>query len=412
METWKIMYIPDKPPIPPENQPTVNVVAAYIDPKFANTLIRRLNQIAQLESLRHVKRVQKKHLEGGKTQLSVVLCVAGENEDQCSISHEVKELITTYQLNPFTTKVCKYAASSKEEWEEQCKLWPTSFHPPTFNIDGITGFSDEDSQSVSSFMSFAIQLAKSGSGSVVNAAVIVDPSVKQVIADARDQVFSGDTARNGIILETKLEEAFEAVADTEGLVRCKTLHSNGLPDNPEQLDTCVSCLHPWDWALQETHLSYSNWHPLRHAAIVAIESSAARDRHLFPSSGEILDTSTNMNHLESSSTGSPAKKQRTDLKDEKVDGIPNICCESSHCASAKPYLCTGYDIYLVWEPCTMCAMALVHQRIRRIFYAFPNPKAGALGSVRRLQGEKSLNHHYAVFQVLVPDRVLECNDNE
>lgn len=29
------------------------------------------------------------------------------------------------------TQVAKYAASSKEEWEEQCKLWPTSYHPPT-----------------------------------------------------------------------------------------------------------------------------------------------------------------------------------------------------------------------------------------------------------------------------------------
>lgn len=51
-------------------------------------------------------------------------------------------------------------------------------------------------------------------------------------------------------------------------------------------------------------------------------------------------------------------------------------------------------------------MALVHQRIRRIFFAFPNPHAGALGSVHRLQGEESLNHHYAVFRVLVPEQSL------
>lgn len=34
------------------------------------------------------------------------------------------------------------------------------------SIDGISGFSEEDSQSVSSFMNSAIQLAKSGGGSV------------------------------------------------------------------------------------------------------------------------------------------------------------------------------------------------------------------------------------------------------
>ncbi|KAL3747273.1 hypothetical protein ACJRO7_016108 [Eucalyptus globulus] len=54
-----------------------------------------------------------------------------------------------------------------------------------------------------------------------------------------------------------------------------------------------------------------------------------------------------------------------------------------------------------------CAMALVHQRIRRVFYAFPNLSAGALGSVHRLQEEKSLNHHYAVFRVVVPQDILD-----
>lgn len=52
-------------------------------------------------------------------------------------------------------------------------------------------------------------------------------------------------------------------------------------------------------------------------------------------------------------------------------------------------------------------MALVHQRIRRIFYALPNPHAGALGSVYRLHGQKSLNHHYSVFRILIPEQDLE-----
>lgn len=35
------------------------------------------------------------------------------------------------------------------------------------NIDGITGFSEEDSQSVFSFMRFAVELAKSDDGLVL-----------------------------------------------------------------------------------------------------------------------------------------------------------------------------------------------------------------------------------------------------
>jgi tRNA-specific adenosine deaminase 3 len=48
-------------------------------------------------------------------------------------------------------------------------------------------------------------------------------------------------------------------------------------------------------------------------------------------------------------------------------------------------------------------MALVHHRFKRVFYAFPNPVTGALGGVYMLHGERSLNHHYNVFRVSVPE---------
>ncbi|KAM2797316.1 hypothetical protein COP1_002398 [Malus domestica] len=408
-EMWQIVHIPDNPPIPPDQQPTVDAIASLIDPLFANTLVRRLNQIAPLENLRHVKRVHKKFVQGGKTQLSVILCLASQNGNQLdSIQNDVQELMNSYQLSPFITKVCKYAASSKEEWEEQCKLWPTSYHPPTYNIEGITGFSQEDSQSVFSFMKYAIQLAKSGDNLEVNAAVIVDPSVKQVIAKACDQTCSCYNPKNEITLETSCSEKLETSVChgiSGGALNCKE-HSNGFPAKSEQLYTGVSCLCPWGWAEQESDMSLRYCHPLRHASIVAIESSAARDRLLFPSSGKTQDNkSFEMDHMQSCSAASPAKRQKTNSTNIQVNyGEDNLDLNGEGCSrslSARPYLCTGFDMYLVWEPCIMCAMALVHQRIRRIFFAYPNPKAGALGSVHRLQGQRSLNHHYAVFRVLV-----------
>ena len=63
-----------------------------------------------------------------------------------------------------------------------------------------------------------------------------------------------------------------------------------------------------------------------------------------------------------------------------------------------PYLCTGYEIYLTHEPCMMCAMALVHNRIKRVFYNKPTEK-GALGTIVKLHTTKDLNHHYEVFQI-------------
>ncbi|EYU41488.1 hypothetical protein ABFS82_07G031500 [Erythranthe guttata] len=391
-ECWKIIHIPEKDPVLPHLQTTVDVLASTVEPKHANTIMKKLSHIAPLEDLRHVRRIRKTCLDEGKYQLSVILCVAfgNDGEPNC-MPEDLVELVNTYQLSTFTTKVCKYAPLTKEEWQEQCKLWPTSFHPPTYNIDGITGFSEEDSLSVFNYMKLAVHMAKSGI-SVVNAAVIVDPLTRLVIASSCDQVLSC----NALSDSTKMDK------DSILLSRCSTNEANESFKN-------VSCLYPLEWIEQKPHLNYNNgyWHPLRHAAIVAIEKSAARDRLLFPMNGQGAELAREEDYIVSSPTWSPSKRQKIDSIVKDDEARMNNHTNGLHCDSTKPYLCTGYDIYFVWEPCTMCAMAIVHQRVKRVFYAFPNPNDGALGSVHRLQGERSLNHHYAVFRVLLPQDILK-----
>ncbi|MEY2152706.1 tRNA adenosine(34) deaminase TadA [Rhodanobacter sp. 115] len=41
----------------------------------------------------------------------------------------------------------------------------------------------------------------------------------------------------------------------------------------------------------------------------------------------------------------------------------------------------GATLYVTLEPCSMCAMALIHARIGRVVYAANDPKTGAAGSV-------------------------------
>ena len=47
----------------------------------------------------------------------------------------------------------------------------------------------------------------------------------------------------------------------------------------------------------------------------------------------------------------------------------------------------------------MCAMALVHSRLRRIIFCAPDAAAGALGGAFKLHAQRSLNHHYLVYHL-------------
>jgi tRNA(adenine34) deaminase len=53
------------------------------------------------------------------------------------------------------------------------------------------------------------------------------------------------------------------------------------------------------------------------------------------------------------------------------------------------------EMYVTLEPCAMCAMAMMHARIKRVVFAAPDLKTGAAGSVIDLFST-TLNHHTQV----------------
>jgi tRNA-specific adenosine deaminase 3 len=70
------------------------------------------------------------------------------------------------------------------------------------------------------------------------------------------------------------------------------------------------------------------------------------------------------------------------------------------------YLCSGFDLYLTHEPDLMSSMALVHSRIRRVFFRNADGSTGALLSGRgHIHCLRSLNHNYRVFQM------IKCDDS-
>jgi tRNA(adenine34) deaminase len=57
---------------------------------------------------------------------------------------------------------------------------------------------------------------------------------------------------------------------------------------------------------------------------------------------------------------------------------------------------SGATLYVTLEPCSMCAMAMIHARIERLVYAAADPKTGAAGSVFDTLVSERHNHRIEV----------------
>lgn len=60
------------------------------------------------------------------------------------------------------------------------------------------------------------------------------------------------------------------------------------------------------------------------------------------------------------------------------------------------YRLTGADLYVSLEPCWMCYGAMVHARIRNLYYAAPDPKGGVLSTSGFMQIRNNFNHHITI----------------
>ena len=64
---------------------------------------------------------------------------------------------------------------------------------------------------------------------------------------------------------------------------------------------------------------------------------------------------------------------------------------------------TDADIYVTIEPCTMCAGALVHARIAKLYFAAQEPRGGAIVSTLHALDNESLNHRVQYEEGLCAD---------
>lgn len=67
------------------------------------------------------------------------------------------------------------------------------------------------------------------------------------------------------------------------------------------------------------------------------------------------------------------------------------------CAMLADERLTGCDLYVTLEPCPMCAGAISFARIRRLYYAAPDPKGGGIEQGPRVFNQPTCHHAPEVY---------------
>lgn len=64
--------------------------------------------------------------------------------------------------------------------------------------------------------------------------------------------------------------------------------------------------------------------------------------------------------------------------------------------NGQHYLLTSLTLFTTHEPCIMCSMALLHSRVKEVFYLFPMDATGGCGGVACLPKLEGVNHRFGI----------------
>ncbi len=63
----------------------------------------------------------------------------------------------------------------------------------------------------------------------------------------------------------------------------------------------------------------------------------------------------------------------------------------------------GCDLWVTLEPCAMCAGAIAHARIERLYYGAEDEKGGAVAHGPKLFGQKTIHHRPQIYSGIGAD---------
>ena len=67
----------------------------------------------------------------------------------------------------------------------------------------------------------------------------------------------------------------------------------------------------------------------------------------------------------------------------------------------------GCDLWVTLEPCAMCAGAIAHSRIARLYYGAEDPKGGAVAHGPRLFEQPTVHHRPEIYSGISADESAE-----
>ncbi len=83
----------------------------------------------------------------------------------------------------------------------------------------------------------------------------------------------------------------------------------------------------------------------------------------------------------------------------------SLCARRARRSETIGYL--DCDLYVTIEPCTMCAGAITHARIRRLIYGAEDAKAGAVHSMLQVLNHPKLNHQVEIHSGVLAARCMD-----
>ncbi|XP_014484636.1 PREDICTED: probable inactive tRNA-specific adenosine deaminase-like protein 3 [Dinoponera quadriceps] len=285
------------------------------------------------------------------------------------------------------TKVPAKPPRTKAQAGEASKVWPVNFHPDATIESLIDGsvFDEASLRVIEGIMSLVIEatrLETVGNLFCTGAAAVVDPEDGRILAVSAariDRHPMWHAAMLAVDLVAKLHGGGAWRLDDgkrDEAVKKGANHAGGEEDVEKEKETLgegVSDVEGLRTRLGRIKRRYEEDTPLCYPRSLSTLT--------FPPQAPLRTRPSRKGRRNS---GANAKEEGRGVDAPDTD-------------RSGPYLCTGYWVFLLSEPCPLCAMALLHSRVSRIFYGAANPRIGVLGSVAVLHTMPGLNHRYRVW---------------